>query len=80
MTVLVLDGSLLGEALGQAGDEELVVLDPSAARLEEFERDYRDPRVSYLIGEPEVIPLPDAWVDAVLGRGIEAELARVLRA
>ena len=80
MTVLVLDGSLLDDALGQAGDEDVVVLDPSADRLEQLERDARDPRVSYLIGEPAVLPLPDAWVDAVLGRGVEAELHRVLRA
>ena len=79
MTILVLDGALLGEALAQAGDEDVIVLDLSASRLEELEREARDPRVSYLIGDPSVLPLPDASVDIALGAGVEAELRRVLR-
>ena len=79
MTILVLDGALLGEALAQAGDEDVIVLDLSASRLEELEREARDPRVSYLIGDPSVLPLPDASVDRALGAGVEAELRRVLR-
>jgi hypothetical protein len=79
MTILVLDGALLGEALAQAGDEDVIVLDLSASRLEELERGARDPRVSYLIGDPSVLPLPDASVDRALGAGVEAELRRVLR-
>jgi ubiquinone/menaquinone biosynthesis C-methylase UbiE len=79
MTVLVLDGALLGEALHQAGDEEVIVVDPSAARLEELEREARDPRAAYLIGDPSVLPLPDASVDRAFGFGVEAELQRVLR-
>jgi ubiquinone/menaquinone biosynthesis C-methylase UbiE len=79
MTILVLDGGLLGEALAQAGDEDVIVLDLSAARLEELEREARDPRVSYLIGDSSVLPLPDASVDRVIGHGVEAELSRVLR-
>jgi hypothetical protein len=81
MTVLVLDGALLADALARAGDEDIIVIAATAARLEQLEREARDPRVAYLIaiGEPDVLPLPDASVDAVLGEGDEAELRRVLR-
>jgi ubiquinone/menaquinone biosynthesis C-methylase UbiE len=79
MTVLVLEGMLLGEALAQADDEDVIVLDPSSARLEELEREAQDPRASYLIGDATVVPLPDASVDRALGDGVEAELRRVLR-
>jgi ubiquinone/menaquinone biosynthesis C-methylase UbiE len=80
VTVLVLDGALLGEALAQAGDEDVIVIDPSAARLEQLEREARDPRAFFQIGDPAVLPLPDASVDKVLGEGVEAEIRRVLRA
>ena len=79
MTVLVLDGGLLGEALARAGDEDVYVVEHSAARLEELEREARDPRAFFLIGEPAVLPLPDGSVDAALGEGVEPELRRVLR-
>jgi len=79
MTVLVLDGALLREALVSAGDEDVYVIDLSAARLEELERDVPDPRAFYLIGEPAILPLPDASIDATVGEGVEQELARVLR-
>ena len=80
MTLLVLDGDLLEDALRDAGEEELVIaVDASAGRLEEFEAEVRDPRVLYLIGDAHVLPLPDAFVDSVVGSADEAELARVLR-
>jgi ubiquinone/menaquinone biosynthesis C-methylase UbiE len=79
MTVLVLDGALLPEALAAAGDEDVVVVDASAARLEQLERQARDPRAFFLIGEPEILPLPDASVDAAVGAAVEQELQRVLR-
>jgi ubiquinone/menaquinone biosynthesis C-methylase UbiE len=79
VTVLVLDGALLGPALAEAGDEDVIVVDRSAARLEHLEREARDPRVYYLIGDPLVLPLPDACVDVAVGDGVEAELSRVLR-
>jgi len=79
MSVLVLDGSLLVEALSTVGDEDVIVVDPSAARLEELERAALDPRVAFLIGDPVVLPLPDASVDRAVGAGDEVELARVLR-
>ena len=80
MTILVLDGDLLPEALGQATEDELlIVIDSSADRLEELERRFPDPRITWLIGDGEVIPIPDASVDRVLGGGTESELRRVLR-
>ena len=80
MTILVLAGDLLGQALEQlAEDELLIVVDPSADRLEELEERYADPRVTFLIGDGEVIPVPDGSVDRVLGEGSKSELRRVLR-
>ena len=79
MTVLVLDGSRLGDALDAAGDEDVIVVDPSAARLEELERAARDPRAFFLIGEVTILPLPDRSVDTAVGGDAEHELRRVLR-
>jgi len=79
MTVLVLDCGLLGEALSRAGDEDVIVVDLHAARLEELERQTRDPRAFFLIGEPAVLPLPDGWADRAIGDGVEPELSRVLK-
>ena len=80
MTFLVLDGDVLDEALARLADEELlIVVDPSAERLEELQRRFPDPRVTYLIGDGSVIPIPDRSVDHVLGEGSSAELQRVLR-
>ena len=45
----------------------MIVIDPSADRLEELERAYPDPRVTYLIGDGVVIPLPDARSTRLLG-------------
>jgi hypothetical protein len=79
MTLLVLDGALLADVLGRAGDEDVIVVDLHAARLEELERQASDPRAFYLIGEPAVLPLPDGSVDEAFGEGVEPELQRVLR-
>jgi ubiquinone/menaquinone biosynthesis C-methylase UbiE len=79
MSVLVLDGALLSEVLGWAGDEEVYVVDPSAARLEELERVAEDPRVFYLIGEAPILPLPDDFIRIAVGEGVEPELSRVLQ-
>jgi ubiquinone/menaquinone biosynthesis C-methylase UbiE len=80
VTFLVLDGDLLGEALARlGGDELLIVVDPSADRLEELQRRFPDPRVTFLIGDGAVIPIPDRSVDHVLGDGVEAEVHRVVR-
>ena len=79
MTVLVLDGELLGDALAGAGDEAVILVDRSAERLEQCEREARDPRAFFLIGDPEVLPLPDGSVDSAVGKGVEPELRRVLK-
>ncbi len=80
MTILVLDGDLVGEALAALGDGELlIVLDLSADRLEELEERYPDPRITWLVGDGNVVPLPDSSVDRVLGDCSEQELRRVLR-
>ena len=79
MTVLVLDGGRLGDALARAGDEDVIVVDLHAARLEELERETRDPRAFYLIGEPAILPLPDGSVDEAVGEGVEPELRRVMK-
>jgi hypothetical protein len=79
MTVLVLDRGLLGDALARAGDEDVIVVDLHAARLEELERETRDPRAFYLIGEPAILPLPDGSVDETVGEGVEPELRRVMK-
>jgi ubiquinone/menaquinone biosynthesis C-methylase UbiE len=80
MTILVLDGDLLHEALAALGEDELlIVVDPSAERLEELQRRYPDPRVTYLIGDGVVIPIPDRSVDRVVGSAAQDELRRVLR-
>jgi hypothetical protein len=81
VTILVLDCDLLPAALDELrGDELLIAVDPSADRLEELLRRYPDPRISFLIGDGVVVPVPDRSVDKVLGAGSEAEIHRVLRA
>ena len=79
MTLLVLDGALLVDVLARAGDEDVIVVDLHAARLEELERETDDPRAFYLIGEPAILPLPDGSVDEAVGEGVEPELRRVMR-
>jgi hypothetical protein len=79
MTVLVLDGALLGDALARAGDEDVIVVEHTASALERLEHETADPRVFYLIGEPRILPLPDGFVRIAVGEGVEPELSRVLR-
>ena len=80
MSVLVLDADLLSAALAEAGDDEPVIaVDPSADRLEHLMRSHPDPRISWLIGDGEIVPLPDASVDSVHGWVADAERRRVLR-
>jgi ubiquinone/menaquinone biosynthesis C-methylase UbiE len=80
MTALVLDCDLLPVAIEELGDDELLIaIDPSADRLEELLRRYPDPRITFLIGDGTVIPVPDHSVDKVLGEGSAAEIHRVLR-
>ena len=80
VTILVLDCDLLPAALDGLGDDELLIaIDPSADRLGGLLRRFPDPRISFLIGDGVVIPLPDRSVDKVLGEGSAAEVRRVRR-
>jgi hypothetical protein len=79
--------AVLGAAHARDGDfpeaDEIVVLDPSPAALEQLLADDHDARYTYLLGELPVLPLPDAWVDDVVGVDAAAaddpELRRVRR-
>jgi ubiquinone/menaquinone biosynthesis C-methylase UbiE len=66
-----------------APDGDVLVVDESVDVLEELRAKTRAPNVFYLVGWPEVLPLPDASVDEVVGpppnADAERELARVLR-
>ena len=63
------------------GADEVIVLDPSPAALERLLADDHDPRFAYLLGELPVLPLPDGWVDEVVGGdgSADPELRRILR-
>jgi SAM-dependent methyltransferase len=76
-------GLLVLGALDRLGtDGAVVALDISVDCLEELRAACDDPRVSYLVGSAEVLPLPDSSVDAVLTRSVliyvheKAEAAR----
>jgi arsenite methyltransferase len=56
------------ERLGEDG--EVVAVDPSVDCLEELRATCSDPRLWYEVGGAEVLPLPDASVDAVLARSV----------
>jgi ubiquinone/menaquinone biosynthesis C-methylase UbiE len=76
-------GLLVFGALDRLGpDGSVVALDISPDCLEELEATCDDPRVSYLVGSAEVLPLPDDSADVVLTRSVliyvrdKAEAAR----
>jgi ubiquinone/menaquinone biosynthesis C-methylase UbiE len=84
--------SLAFGAHAQIDDGWVFAVDPSVSALEELLRAAHERNVAgimYLVGEPDVIPLPDRAVDACLVHGPLAfdggatnaavELARVLR-
>ncbi|HEY1370592.1 MAG TPA: methyltransferase domain-containing protein [Gaiellaceae bacterium] len=84
--------SLTFAALGLAGDGWVIAVARSVLRLEELLRAAHEagaPGIQYLLGDPDVLPLPDASVDVVVGRGVldgaadpagaADELHRVLR-
>jgi arsenite methyltransferase len=70
-------------------DGEVIAIDISVDALEELRANSTAPNISYLLGSADVLPLPDASVDAVMTRSVliyvddkaEAarEFARVLR-
>jgi ubiquinone/menaquinone biosynthesis C-methylase UbiE len=71
--------SVVADVLERLGDDDLVVLDGSADRLELLEGELADPRVWFMIGDAEVIPLPDSSADEVVGTPASPEVARVTR-
>jgi hypothetical protein len=82
LTVVLVVGaeaSVVTDVLERLGDEDVVVLDGSASRLEELEAEVGDPRLWLMIGDADVIPLPDGTADEVVGAAASPEVARVRR-
>jgi ubiquinone/menaquinone biosynthesis C-methylase UbiE len=77
--VLGADAGVVTGVLGRVGDEDVVVLDESADRLEVLLDALADPRLWFMIGDAEVIPLPDGTADEVVGAAVSPEVARVTR-
>jgi hypothetical protein len=73
------DATVVADVLGRLGDDDLVVLDESADRLELLLDGLADPRLWFMIGGTEVIPLPDGSADEVVGATASPEVARVTR-
>jgi hypothetical protein len=73
------DAGVVTDVLDRAGDDDVVVLDGSAGRLLALFGQLGDPRVWFMIGDAEVIPLPDGSADEVLGAPASPEVARVSR-
>jgi ubiquinone/menaquinone biosynthesis C-methylase UbiE len=79
----------LGAVERVGGDGDVFAVDVSVDALQELRRSAGAPTLWYLLGEAEVLPLPDAFVDVALMRSVliavrdvEAavqELCRVLR-
>ncbi len=72
----------LGAAKRVAPDGDVLALDISVDALEELRANATAPNISYLVGQADVLPLPDASVDAVVTRSVliyvddKAEAAR----
>ena len=77
--VIGADASVVAGVLERLGDDDLVVMDESAGRLEELLDGIADPRLWFMIGDAEVIPLPDGSADEVVGATASPEVARVSR-
>jgi ubiquinone/menaquinone biosynthesis C-methylase UbiE len=79
----------LGAVVRVGQDGDVFALDPSVDALEELRRAAGAPQLWYLIGDADVLPLPDAFVDAAVTRSVliyvedieraVTELRRVLR-
>ena len=83
-------GRLAAGALNRIGpDGSVICLEHSAAGLDALRHECSDPRLAFLIGDPDVLPLPDESADVVLAgsavgaRAVSAaaarEIHRVLR-
>ena len=58
-------------ALDRLGaDGAVIAVDVSVDALDELRATCPDPRLSFLVGDAEVVPLPDASVDVVIGRSV----------
>jgi hypothetical protein len=81
MTTLVVsaDSGTVADTLGGFGDDDLIVLEESADRLERLDDEIADPRVWFMIGDAEVIRLPDGSVDEVVGVPASPEVDRATR-
>jgi ubiquinone/menaquinone biosynthesis C-methylase UbiE len=73
------DAGVVTGVLERLGDEDVVVLDDSAGRLTALFDELADPRVWFLVGDADVIPLPDGSADEVVGAAASPEVARVAR-
>jgi hypothetical protein len=75
------DAAALAERVAPDGD--VLVVDESVDALEELRARTRAPNIFYLVGCAEVLPLPDASVDEIVGAAPNAEarteFERVLR-
>ncbi len=68
----------MAEALEQAGaDGDVLVIESSSERLEKLRLACSAANVFFLLGTPDVLPLPDCSVDLVLGDAMPAEAERV---
>jgi ubiquinone/menaquinone biosynthesis C-methylase UbiE len=80
--VVVLGAAAAERAAADEADEadEVIVVDPSPRALLDALGRLADPRVAFLLGELPVLPLPDGWVDAVVGaENGHPELDRISR-
>jgi SAM-dependent methyltransferase len=60
------EAELIGPVLSHIGDTDVFVFDDSVPRLEELQHTFADPRLWFLIGDAEVMPLPNESVDAMV--------------
>jgi ubiquinone/menaquinone biosynthesis C-methylase UbiE len=74
-------GAAAVDAVALEDAEEVIVLDSSPDELLAAYERLADARCSFLLGAPPVLPLPDAWVDAVVGAEAASatDLERVCR-
>jgi methyltransferase family protein len=73
------DAGVVTGVLERLGDEDVIVLDLAADRLTALLDQLGDPRVWFMVGDADVIPLPDGAADEVVGAAASPEVARVTR-
>jgi arsenite methyltransferase len=70
----------LGAVVRAGEDGDVFALDISVDALEELRRAADAPQLWYLIGDAQVLPLPDAFVDVAVTRSVLIHVADVERA